>query len=176
MSEDDDTFHTTDPLDIIPDILSADRSFYDIVRLLDPITRNLVVQSHMQNTSALIGLLRMRMVAPQTTRMILNFPLTMDTSGNFFDPVPVLPNTQQIVAAIEHNVPLTDTQCSICQEPVQLATRIRHCGHCFHPQCIAQWFSMNPRCPMCRYDIRDLHRYAVEHSNEDNRMHPDEES
>lgn len=173
MSDDDDSFHATDPLDLIHDILETDRSFYDIIRLLDSGSRNLVVAAHMRNMSALIGLLRIRMVAPpQATRMIVNFPV----NGNFFDDVPVIPNTQQIIAAVEQNVPVTDTQCSICQESIQLATRIRHCRHCFHPQCIAQWFSMNPRCPMCRHDIRDLHPPGVEPPNEDSRMHPDEES
>ncbi len=89
-----------------------------------------------------------------TTRMTLTFP-TMDISGNFFEPVPIVPTQTQINAAVDTHVGVTDTMCSICQEPVTCATRIRRCGHCFHGNCIQEWFSRNPRCPMCRYDIRE---------------------
>jgi hypothetical protein len=172
---DDDAFGT-DPLDIIHELLETERSFYDIVHMLDPVTRNIVVESRMRNSASILGLLRIRMNVPPPTRMILNFPLNLDSSGNFLDGVPVVPTSAQIANAVEQNVHVTETQCSICQESVQSASRIRYCGHCFHHECISQWFLVNPRCPMCRHDVRDLHRNSVDVPNEDNRMHPDEES
>jgi hypothetical protein len=57
---------------------------------------------------------------------------------------------------------------------VECATRIRHCGHCFHSGCIGEWFSMNPRCPVCRHDIR-LQVAPVPPPNEGDRLHSDEE-
>ena len=143
-----------DILDVVHELLETDRTFYGIVRFLDGGTRNHLVAAHMRNNSQLINLLRTYLLQPATTNMVLNIPLRMDTSGNFFDNVPVLPTQEQILAATEQHVGVHDTTCSICQEQVECATRIRACGHCFHSDCISQWFTMNTRCPMCRYDIR----------------------
>ncbi len=104
--------------------------------------------------------------------MVLNLPI--DMSGTFMDPVPVVPTQAQIMAATEIRTRLTDTQCSICQEDVETATRIRHCGHCFHSHCLQQWLGLNPRCPVCRYDIRDFQLNNVGNAN-DSGMHPDDE-
>jgi hypothetical protein len=141
-----------DILDVVHELLETDRIFYGIIRLLDGATRNHIVAAHMRNNTQLITLLHQYMAQP--TNMVLNIPIRMDASGNFFDNVPVLPTREQIQAATQHHVGVHDTTCSICQEPVECATRIRECGHCFHSDCISQWFTVNTRCPMCRYDIR----------------------
>jgi hypothetical protein len=104
----------------------------------------------MRNSSALLGILRAYQLQP-ATRMVINIP--MDLSGNWMDPVPVVPTREQIAAATEQHVGV-DTTCSICQDSLTCATRIRACGHCFHGQCIQQWLSVNSRCPMCRHDLR----------------------
>lgn len=145
-----------DVLDVVHELLETDRTFYGVVRFLDGATRNHLVAAHMRNNTQLISLLRQYMLQPTTTNMVLNIPLRMDSSGNFFDNVPVIPTREEIQAATEQHVNIPDTTCSICQETVECATRIRACGHCFHSECISQWFSMNTRCPMCRHDIRDL--------------------
>ena len=106
--------------------------------------------------------------------MVFNIPLTFDLSGNFFDPVAVYPTAQQVAAAVETRVPLTDTTCAICQETVALGTRLRHCGHCFHGTCIAQWFTLNTRCPVCRHDIRQFTQAPLQNSN-DRSLHADQE-
>jgi hypothetical protein len=143
-----------DILNVVHELLETDRSFYAIVRFLDGGTRNHIVAAHMRNNTSLISLLRQYMAMPAVTNMVLNIPIRADVSGNFLDPVPVVPTYEQIQAAVEQHVNIPDTACSICQESVACATRIRGCGHCFHSECISQWFTMNPRCPMCRYDIR----------------------
>jgi hypothetical protein len=109
--------------------------------------------------------------------MVLNIPIGgMDISGNFFDPVIVAPTQQQIRAATDEHINVVDTTCSICQESVTCATRIRACGHAFHGQCIDQWFTMNPRCPVCRHDIREnLQTPRRQENNESRRVHSDEE-
>lgn len=113
----------------------------------------------------------------------MNIPLgsLLDPSGNFIrsfmEPVQVIPTREQITAATENHIQATDTTCAICQEGVTCATRIRDCGHYFHSQCILEWFTMNPRCPVCRHDIRerrDLQPNGSNNSN-DNRMYSDEE-
>jgi len=171
-------------LEAIRDITLTDRAFFSVVRFLDGNTRNHIVAAHMRNTSQMTMLLRQFMSAQQREErrenIVMNIPLNsiFDPSGNFLrnflDPVPVLPTPEQIHAATENHVMTTDTTCAICQEAVSCATRIRHCGHCFHSQCIAEWFTMNTRCPICRHDIRDLRLDRSRNTN-DNRVYTDEE-
>ncbi len=168
-----------DILDIVHELLQVERTFYGTVRFFDGGSRSHLVAAHMRNTSGLIAILRQYMSQPnRVTNMVLNIPIGgLDVSGNFFDPVVVAPSQQQIQAATERHVFVAaNTTCAICQEPVSCATRIRACGHCFHGQCIDQWFSMNPRCPVCRHDVREnLQTPRRQESNEDRGVHSDEE-
>lgn len=149
--------------DIYHEMYETDRTFFNTMRFIDSQHRSAVMLNYLRNTNLALSILRSyeRTQANQPTQMVLNIPLNLsdisggNTSTHFFDPVPVVPTQQQIRDGVEHHVGVTDTICSICQEAVTCATRIRGCGHCFHGQCIQQWLSMNPRCPMCRHDIRD---------------------
>ena len=148
-------------LTAIRDLTETDRAFFNIVRFLDAHTRSHVVASHLRNTSSAFAILYSHVLQNRSrnTRFTVNIPLNMfDMSGNptFLEPVPVVASREQVAAGVEMNVPMYDYNCAICQEPVTAATRIRACGHAFHPQCINQWFSMNTHCPVCRHDIRDL--------------------
>jgi hypothetical protein len=148
-------------LTAIRDLTETDRAFFNIVRFLDAPTRNQVISYHLRNTSSALAVLYGLVLQnrPRNTRFTVNIPLNMfDMSGNptFLEPVPVVASREQVAAGVEMNVPMYDYNCAICQEPVTAATRIRACGHAFHPQCINQWFSMNTHCPVCRHDIRDL--------------------
>lgn len=167
-----------DVLQALRDILRADESFFRVVRFLDGHTRNHIVAAHSRSTYLALNILNRYLDHSLTPSVVMNIPISMaDASGNrFFDNVPVFPSPEQIAAATETHVGTTDTVCSICQEPVTCATRIRHCGHMFHSSCIDQWFSMNPRCPVCRHDIREplSNSRPVTH-NENHRMHADEE-
>lgn len=165
-------------LDALRDILETEASFFRTTRFLDGRTRNHLVAAYLRNTNLMLNLLQTyNAPPPQTTTMVMNIPINLnDLSGNFFDPVPVIPNRAQIQSAVETHIGVTNTVCSICQDSVTCATRIRHCGHCFHGSCIDQWFSMNPRCPVCRYDIRDgLSTTQHDSSNEDRSVHTDED-
>lgn len=142
-----------DVLEVLQNILETERAFYEIVPSLGEVTRNHLVAAHMRNTSLAMGILRLIMAQPPPTTVVM----TMDLSGNFFDPVPVAPTREQITAATEvHMAVPPNTSCAICQEDVTCATRIRACGHNFHGACLDQWLQINPRCPVCRHDIRDL--------------------
>lgn len=146
-----------DVLDVLSQLIEADRQFYGMIRFLDGNHRTHVVAAHERNTSFALALLRDYMRANPTPNLTLTIPIppgAFDVSGNFFDPVPVVPSMEQIRNATDAHVDVRDQMCTICQEPVACATRIRHCGHCFHSGCIAEWFTMNARCPVCRYDIR----------------------
>lgn len=146
-------------LDAVHDVMQTERTFYQTVRFLDGHTRNHIVAAQLRNTSVALDILRRYIAQPptRTTTMVMNIPLAMDISGNnFFDPVPVVPSREQIAAGTENHIGVpAGTVCAICQDSVTCATRIRHCGHSFHSGCIDQWLQMNPRCPVCRHDIRE---------------------
>ena len=166
-----------DVLDVLSQLFETEEHFYEIVRFLDGQHRTHVVAAHQRNVSLALGLLRDYMRAPASMTITVPIPVgAMDVSGNFFDPVPVIPTPAQIRAATDLHVGVQDQNCAICQEPVECATRIRHCGHCFHSGCIGEWFSMNPRCPVCRHDIR-LQVSPRRETNvpQSDRLHSDEE-
>lgn len=171
-------------LDAIRDLTETDRAFFNMVRFLDGSTRNHIVAAHLRNTNQFGLILRNYLAREQapirTENIVMNIPLSsiLDPSGtfmrNFMEPVPVVPTREQIVAATENHIQVTDVTCAICQEAVSCATRLRACGHSFHSQCIHEWFSVNTRCPICRHDIRSLHPSNATTHN-DNRVHTDEE-
>jgi hypothetical protein len=165
-------------LDALRDVLETDQAFFNVIRYLDGHARTHLVASHLRNTGSAMTILRQYLASPQTTTMVMNIPLRLDVSGNrFFDSVPVYPTQEQIRSATESHVGVTNTNCAICQDSVTCATRLRHCGHCFHGACIEQWFSMSPRCPVCRHDIRNVLRTSSpEVTNEESgSLHPDQE-
>lgn len=164
MSDDEEEYSF---LQAICELATADRIFHQRARFLEERTRNHIVAAHLRNTSQALSLLQLYLTQEQN--IVLNIPI--DLSGNFMDPVRVVPTSEQIAAATETHVGVTDTQCAICQENLTCATRIRHCGHTFHGVCIQQWFEMNPRCPVCRHDIRDLNPNSTIPFN-DRSMHP----
>lgn len=171
-------------LEAVRDLTITDRAFFNVVRFLDGNTRNHIVAAHLRNTSQAFNLLRLSMsyrpAVERRENIVMNIPLgnLFDPSGNFmrnfFDPVPVVPTREQIAAATEHNIMVHDETCAVCQENMTCATRIRHCGHCFHMQCLQEWLTMSSRCPVCRHDVRDLHPARRNNTN-DNRVHSDEE-
>jgi len=175
-------------LDAIRDITQTDRAFFNVIRFLDGNTRNHIVAAHMRNTSQMTSLLRLFMTSPQQANrvenIVMNIPLNsiLDPSGNFLrsflDPVAVIPTAGQIRAGTQIlTVAPPDTTCSICQEDITgVHTCIRHCNHPFHSECIREWFTMNTRCPVCRHDVRvGGLRHDNDTTNNDNRMHADEE-
>lgn len=163
----------------IEDLLETERSFHQTIRFFDSANRSQLTALHMRNTSLLLSILRQYMSHSNLVqRSTINIPINLDAAGmiaaSFLDPVPVVPSQAQIAAATETGVSVSDTTCSICQEEVTNATRIRHCQHSFHSNCIAEWFGMNPRCPVCRHDIRDLQRTNATNNNVNRRGHADE--
>ena len=59
----------------------------------------------------------------------------------------------------QRNCPISLTRFT----PGQEIMRIRYCGHIFIPSHLRQWFSLNTRCPVCRYDIRTYHHRQTNH-------------
>jgi hypothetical protein len=161
---------TVGPLELVRDVLETSRTFYQTIRYLDGHTRNQVVALHERNANLALTIINRWIQQPVRTTMVMNFPI--DLSGSFMDPISVFPTEAQVTAATETRSNLVDTQCSICQETTTSGLAIRHCGHCFHSTCIQQWFTLNPRCPVCRYDIRDFQPNALVEPN-DHSVHSD---
>lgn len=170
-------------LDAIRDITETDRAFFNVVRFLDGNTRNHIVAAHLRNTSIAYQLLRQRPAVARQENIVMNIPLAnlLDPSGsfmrNFMEPVPVMPTREQIRDGTEVvTTAPPDTQCSICQEDITgLHARLRQCNHRFHSLCIGQWFEVNPRCPVCRHDIRESLQPNARNNTNDNSVHSDEE-
>jgi hypothetical protein len=145
-------------------VLESDRAIWRDIRRFSPSVRPQLAAAQLRNTALALSIIRTALTQPA---MIMNIPISIDASGNFFDRVPVIASPEQITAATERQfiVP-QNTTCSICQDTLTSSTRIRACGHTFHAACLDQWLQMNPRCPECRHDIRDLQSTANPTSNE----------
>jgi hypothetical protein len=46
-------------------------------------------------------------------------------------------------------------------QPNDLVRQIHHCGHIFSQNSFNQWFQINVRCPVCRYDIREYNNNTI---------------
>jgi hypothetical protein len=207
MEEIEDTNEPTSILDVFRDMLATDRVFYSTLRFAGSNYNTMIREHYAQNAAMLrIAQTLVSMSLARETRRVtaaaaaaplptqlqrdneiiytMNIPL--GSLAQFLDPVSVTPSAEQITSATETFHAEDGTTCSICQEEVTTSTRIRQCGHRFHATCISQWFSLNPRCPMCRTDIREHGQTTYpegddedqddqdEHDNATGyRMHPD---
>ena len=98
---------------------------------------------------------------------IFSFPSTPTVPINLgtynYENVIVSPTQREIENAIEvfnytENNVQYNRSCPITMEDFVIndrVSRIRYCGHTFKEEAINNWFRMNVRCPVCRYDIRD---------------------
>jgi hypothetical protein len=98
------------------------------------------------------------MLASLASIVNILYPTTTH-NRNFIDPVVVRPTQEQITSATSI-VELSNNNevCAICQETMVDGTirRINHCRHTFHNTCINRHFTTNVRCPICRFDIRNI--------------------
>ena len=103
-------------------------------------------------------------------------PTTTETeliNTSYDSPVRIRPSVRQIRNATEviiYSQLSQDTRDIQSRCPIDIGNfspedsvlRIRHCGHIFREMNLRQHFRRNPRCPLCRFDIRD---YVVSSSN-----------
>jgi len=186
----------------VRDMLRNTRELYRTIRFVSPGTqRGEAILANEITNRQVLNVLRAQIAANQAVRYTVNIPLanmatSLPSGTRWEDPVPIVPSVEQRIAATENGVQAPEnTTCSICQEGLTRCVRLRHCGHFFHADCIEQWFTMSPRCPMCRHDIRGaeadsssgqsevvnnrletLLRTALGHIDNidhDHRMHPD---
>lgn len=158
---------TESAFSVLRDILeSASETLRQTRYLPDPLRTRILLNSS-RNTTAMIDLVRLLVAASPPTAVerppsLLNpnatnfyFPVTIDLTN--MEDVPIVPSDAVIEATL---VPQEDQEsvdlCTVCQESMgEHCSMLRNCHHMFHERCIRQWFSTNPRCPVCRNDIRE---------------------
>jgi hypothetical protein len=137
-------------LDMMNQVLRGNRELYAVLPHVRE-NRAQLLALHLRNNAAMLELLRTYMNPGRTVVTVrLNEATWLDEA------VPIVPTAQQLAAGTTRNVAMANaTVCAICQETVASATRLTNCGHCFHAACVNEWFTQNPRCPVCRNDIRE---------------------
>lgn len=119
------------------------------------------VQTNLAN--ALLSLLHLPTTGLPRNYVMPNLvggPLGARGMEQFLQPVVVRPTAEQIAAntTLGNLVSDTDHSCAICQDTLtseQEGRKLNACGHWFHRNCIDTWLESNPRCPVCRHDIRE---------------------
>jgi hypothetical protein len=94
--------------------------------------------------NALFGLTHRPLLEPRLTQAQLNERVQHTAFRN-------IPNPINNVCSITHDV----------FEPDQQVARIRHCGHIFKPDGLAQWLRINNTCPTCRHNLLSSAQNAV---------------
>ena len=151
----DDDREPVDPLDVIVGFFNTQRSLHTHIPRVPFDCRGDILLQNERNLGVLLSYLARHYHHPQSTSMVFNIPI----SDDFLNSVPVAPTETQIRASTTQNITMTEeVQCSICQEMASEVTKINHCNHCFHDRCLTQWFTLSPRCPVCRHDIREADR------------------
>lgn len=143
-------------LDVLHSLMETDRQFYQTLRFL-PEHRERIMETHQRNNASVMSILRMNAIrSNRTVQYTATIPLTFPVGWN--DPVVVHPSAAQIASATE-TANVADAganNCAICQDALTPAhTRLTHCGHRFHTECISEWFTQSVHCPNCRHDIRE---------------------
>ena len=148
-------------LSIIEGLIESRNTFFArTIDRLRPASRDIAYTRFLASETLLLELasrIYTNHVLPPNPSIVINVPANfMDT---FSEPVPVVPTSAQItqnVESIEIGIPSTQMQCAICQDNIlHTGSRIRQCGHTYHPDCLTSWLSMSVRCPVCRHDIRE---------------------
>ena len=102
---------------------------------------------------------------------IFTFPI--NTGTRRYEDVIVSPTQREIDNAVEvfvynENITQPTSRCPITMEEFAVGdriSRIRYCEHIFREDAINNWFRLNVRCPVCRYDIREYTNNVTDTSN-----------
>jgi hypothetical protein len=136
--------------------------FHRVLNSVNFQNRHVVMNNMLSNEYAFIGLMNRihsAHIRQSTMTAYVTLSVPNPNATGFMEPVPIIPTSQQIANAITTEGGATGPigNCAICQDSIEEdIARIRHCGHVYHRTCLNGWFETNPRCPVCRYDIREM--------------------
>ena len=158
-------FNNDDLLSMVEEMISGRNDFFSsgMVRSIPFQFRHAVMNRYMSTESLYLELMNrihannVRERAAATTLLTFSMPISYnDGNPSFMEPVAVVPSATQITTSLQDCRP-SHSACAVCQETISSgACRIRQCGHVYHRECIVNWFSMSVRCPVCRFDIRQV--------------------
>ena len=149
---------------ILRELIQSDIEIIGQTRFLPDTLRARVLSNHARTSSAMLDVIRLLAIIPpaptlnpNATGFVFSIPFDLAGSGAEMEDVPIVPSE---VVVEETLIPQEDQEsvdmCTICQETMgEHCSMLRNCKHVFHDQCIRQWFSTSPRCPVCRNDIRE---------------------
>jgi hypothetical protein len=87
-----------------------------------------------------------------------NFQIENAIENFIYDPSSSSVTGQNITGSYPILSRLETPNCPITMEaisPGNIVSRIKHCNHVFSHDALLNWFSVNTRCPICRFDIRE---------------------
>lgn len=58
-----------------------------------------------------------------------------------------------------------EKECIICLDDVETEWRRLECQHQYHKQCIEDWITIKPKCPMCMKHIDDSPIEIIQYAN-----------
>ena len=156
IHEDDEGEFDDQLLEMVHQMIEGRNAFFGRTVQLTPHTsRPNMISRYMINELVYLELLNRVFQNHVRTQSRASTVLSVTFPSNFLDNVPVTASNAQITAALE-DVETSNTNCAICQDSISSGgAKIRQCGHVFHRSCIANWFGMSVRCPVCRRDIRE---------------------
>ena len=62
------------------------------------------------------------------------------------------PVPQDILSKLKKKEFLTSRDCAICQDTLEYGLELK-CKHCYHEDCIKEWFKQQNTCPVCRAKV-----------------------
>jgi len=145
-------------LDVLHSILETDRSFHQALRFLGP-SREHLMAVHQRNAATMMSILRLHLAVQASPNITYTATIPINLPERWDDPVVVRPTSAEISSATVEvtDEAATSTNCAICQDSLSpLHIRLIQCGHTFHNQCIAEWFTRSVHCPNCRHDVREV--------------------
>jgi hypothetical protein len=148
---------------IMRELIESDIEIIRQTRFFPDTLRARVLSNHARTSSAMLDLIRLLAIIPpaplnpNATNFVFSIPFDLAGSGADMEDVPIVPSEAVVEDTL---IPQEDQEsvdlCTICQETMgENCSMLRNCKHVFHDQCIRQWFSTSPRCPVCRNDIRE---------------------
>lgn len=110
------------------------------------------IRTHTLNRSTIPNIFQELMnVIPNNAREMTDVPIPVDADT-------IERVTETLVFDVDSSDNSIPDNCPIDLSPFEAndeIMKIQQCGHCFRKSSLLRWFESNPRCPICRLDVRE---------------------